>query len=118
MLRAVLFTGTAFGALRHGRGILFQGSDLCVLQYRAEFLIGGGLIVAAKGGRNVHAVGTGHTVSAAGAANFERLMDFLAQNVDQVMVCLGKGADPASSAEAIFSATICIEFMPESTQVT
>lgn len=86
MLWAVLFAGAAFGTVGHGSGLFLERGDLDVLKNRAEFLLCGSMVVASKRGGNIHAVRAGHTVAAAGTANFEIAVDFRANRVDQPMV--------------------------------
>ena len=53
----------------------------------------GALVVAAECGGNVHAVGAGHTVAAAGASHFQISVDLLAHRINHVAVGLCEAAD-------------------------
>lgn len=90
MLWTVFFAGTAFGTVGHGSGLFLERSDLNILKNSAEFLLCGGMIVAAKCGGDIHAVRARHTVAAAGTADLEIAVDFRANRVDQPMVGLGE----------------------------
>ena len=92
MLGTVLLAGAAFGAVIHGRSVLFKGCNLYILQHGAEFFVHGALVVAAECGGNVHAVGAGHTLAAAGASHLEIPVDLFAHRINQAVVGIGESA--------------------------
>ena len=70
MLRAVLFAFAAADAIGSGSRCLSGSGAHEVFLPTGESIFGVNMVICGKGAGNVHMLGAGHAVAAAGAANF------------------------------------------------
>ena len=99
-LRAMLFTLAAFFAKRSIASVFLHRGTHKIFPQAVESVFRVTHVIAAKTRRNVHTVGTGHTVTAAGAANLYLTANFALYLLDQGEVLRWHNIDVVYTKEA------------------